>query len=171
MIRRALNGIIFKSRWLLYPVNIGLLVVLTLYVAQFLYNDYYFIRHDFVWGTELEPLMVLLLGFVDASMVANLIIMIVQGGHHIFINRFERCQKCDDIPQYLAHIDPGLLKVKVALSIAGITLVQILKDFVNIEHVAWSDVTHRIIIHVVALLSALTMSVIWRVTHPEGSHD
>jgi uncharacterized membrane protein YqhA len=66
------------------------------------------------------------------------------------------------------HIDSGILKVKVALSIAGITLVQILKDFVNIEKVDWTLEKHRIVIHITALVSALVMAFVWRVTHPSG---
>ncbi len=59
-----------------------------------------------------------------------------------------------------------MLKVKTAQSIAGITLIQILKDFVNIEKVQWVLVEHRMVIHGVALISALMMAAIWRVTHP-----
>lgn len=155
-------------RWLLYPINLGLIVALCLYVVAFLVNDYRFIRHQFTW--DMESLMVMLLGFVDASMVANLIVMVVQGGHRIFIHRFN-ITDVSERPQWLDHIDSGILKVKIALSIAGITLVQILKDFVNLERVDWTLTKHRIAIHVVALLSALMMAVIWRVTHPEWAHD
>ena len=59
--------------------------------------------------------------------------------------------------------------MKVALSIAGITLVQILKDFVNIENVDWNLEKHRIVIHFTALVSALVMAFVWRVTHPAGA--
>lgn len=162
--KRRLGDFIYAARWILYPVNVGLLVVLAMYVVAFLRNDYMFVRHDFTW--DMESLMVLLLGFVDASMVANLIVMIVQGAHQIFIHKF------DDIPdderaQWLDHIDSGILKVKVALSIAGITLIQILKDFVNIEKTDWTLVVHRGVIHIIALISALIMAWIWRITHPE----
>jgi uncharacterized protein (TIGR00645 family) len=118
--------------------------------------------------------MVMMLTFVDASMVANLIIMIAQGGHQIFIRKFDLPAK-DERAQYLDHIDSGLLKVKVAQSIAGITLIQILKDFVGIDKVEWTMVYHRMIIHVVVLISAVAMALIWRITHPtvpaEEQHD
>src|SRR5271167_5221293 len=159
---------IFAVRWVLYPINIALVVALSLYVVAFLVNDYRFIVHQFTW--DMESLMVMLLGFVDASMVANLIVMVVQGGHRIFIHRFELAGK-DERPQWLDHIDSGILKVKIALSIAGITLVQILKDFVNLEKVNWTLTSHRIIIHVIALFSALMMAFIWRVTHPEWAAE
>lgn len=161
--RKFLENIIFSARWVLYPINLGLLAALFLYVAQFIHDDYIFLVHGS--KIDLESMMVVLLGFVDASMVANLIIMIIQGGHQIFINKF-RLDHGNPIPQYLEHIDTGILKVKVALSIAGITLVQILKDFFNIEKIEWSFVFRRIEIHVVALMSALIMACIWRITHP-----
>jgi uncharacterized protein (TIGR00645 family) len=162
--RKILGYIIYVSRWVLYPINLGLLAALLLYVGTFLYEDYQFLIH-IQDHHDLESLMVMLLGLVDASMVANLIIMIVQGGHQIFIHKFELPSK-EETPQYLDHIDTGILKVKVALSISSITLVQILKDFVNIEHVDWTLGVRRCIIHGVALVSAVAMALIWRITHP-----
>lgn len=166
-VRSFLGKFIYSTRWVLYPINIGLLIVLGMYVVAFLHNDYVFVMRQFTW--DMESLMVLLLGFVDAAMVANLIIMIVQGGHQIFIHKFELPDK-DERAQWLDHIDSGLLKVKTAQSIAGITLIQVLKDFVNIEKVEWSLIVHRMVIHAMALISAYMMAVIWRVTHPEPEH-
>jgi uncharacterized protein (TIGR00645 family) len=157
---------LFSIRWVLYPINIALVIALSLYVLAFLVNDYRFIRYQFTW--DMEPLMVMLLGFVDASMVANLIIMVIQGSYQIFIHKFDLVEKSER-PQWIDHIDSGILKVKVALSIAGITLVQILKDFVNIEKVDWTLEKHRIVIHLTALVSALVMALVWRVTHPTGA--
>jgi uncharacterized protein (TIGR00645 family) len=174
MIAQRLGSAIFLVRWMLYPVNVGLILALTVYILQFLHDDAIFMidAAQGWWAGDqsdqaLEKLMVVMLGFVDASMVANLIIMIVQGGHEIFIHRFE--VESDDRPQYLAHLDTGILKVKVALSISSITLVQILKDFVNLENIEWATAVHRMEIHCMALISALFMAVIWRVTHPNVS--
>lgn len=162
---------IFAVRWILYPINLALILALFFYVIGFLVNDYRFVKDMFFhWTWDMEAMMVMLLGFVDASMVANLIVMVVQGGHRIFIHKFDVEDKTSR-PQWLDHIDSGILKVKIALSIAGITLVQILKDFVNLEKVQWELTSHRIVIHVVALFSALMMALIWRVTHPEWAHN
>jgi uncharacterized protein (TIGR00645 family) len=163
MLKKGLGHVIFTSRWLLYPINIGLLAMLTVYVGTFLYDDYHFIRS---FEPNLESLMVMMLGFVDASMVANLIIMIVQGSHQIFLQKFELTEH-SAIPQYLDHMDSGIMKVKVALSIASITLVQLLKDFVNIEHVDWSVIVHRMTMHGAVLVSATMTALIWRITHPQ----
>lgn len=166
--RKKLGRFIFEIRWILYPVNIGLVVALSLYVVAFLRNDLHFIFHEFTW--DMESLMLLLLSFVDASMVANLIVMIVQGSHQIFIHKFE-LPDTTQTPQYLDHIDTGILKVKVALSIASITLIQILKDFVHLEEVNWEVAKHRMVIHGMVLGSAIAMALIWRITHPQVHHE
>jgi uncharacterized protein (TIGR00645 family) len=160
-IRTILSRVIYAARWILFPVNAALIVALLGYVAALLINDYQFFIHHFT--LDMEILMVQLLGFVDAAMVANLIIMIAQGSHQIFITKFE-IDKVERA-QWLDHIDSGILKVKIAMSVAGITLIQVLKDIIN-ENSIWTVTEHRIVIHVVALMSALVLALIWRVTHP-----
>ncbi len=161
-IHQFLEDTVFATRWILYPINIGLALALSIYVIQFLREDFHFIMHGF--SMNLESIMLVMLGFVDAAMVANLIVMILQGGHQIFISKFNLGPGID-APQYLDHIDTGILKVKIALSVAGITLVQMLRDFVNIEKMDWVLIQHRLILHAVVLLSALVTAIIWRLTH------
>ncbi len=169
LIKKPMDKIIYSSRWILYPVNIGLLLALLIYVGHFIYDDYKFLLHALDVEMDLESLMVHLLGFVDAAMVANLVIMIVQGGHQIFISKFHT--KGDGGPQYLDHIDTGILKVKMAMSISSITLIQLLEDFANLAKIDWQSVQHKIIIHGVTLVSALTMAIIWRVLHPSQAGE
>jgi uncharacterized protein (TIGR00645 family) len=157
-----LSSCMLSSRWLLFPINAGLIAALVMYIVAFLKNDYHFIMSG---HADMEHLMVSLLGLVDAAMVANLIIMIAQGGHQVFIQKLDLDDK-KFTPQYLDHIDTGILKIKVALSIACITLVQMLKDFVNLQNLQWELVKNRMIMHVVILLSAFVVAIIWRITHP-----
>lgn len=162
--------VVFGSRWLLYPFNLGLILALGVYVGRFAIDDYRFLRYSF--HGSLEDVVVMLLGLVDSYMVANLLIMIIQGSYQIFIRKFEIIGT--QRPGWLDHIDTGLLKVKTAQSIASITGVALLKDFVNIERLAWEMVKHRLIVHAVCLLSALVMSCIWSITssksHKEETH-
>jgi len=168
---KRLGGGVFAVRWILYPLSLALIIALGFYVIAFLWSDFLFVKEMLVSHTwDIESMMVVLLGFVDALMVANLIVMVVQGSYQIFIHKFD-IEDPSERPQWLDHIDSGILKVKIALSIAGITLVQILKDFVHIKDVDWTNTSHRIIIHIVALFSALMMALIWRVTHPAWAAD
>jgi uncharacterized protein (TIGR00645 family) len=163
-LRGDLGRIVFSARWLLYPINIGLLLALTVYMGNIVVADCHLLRHPF--GNSNEEMMVILIGLVDMSMVANLVVMIAQGNHQIFINRF--VQKTEhERPQWLDHIDSGILKVKTAMSIAGIMLIRILRDFVDLEKVEWTVVLHRVYIHLVCLISAIALASIWRITHPQ----
>jgi uncharacterized protein (TIGR00645 family) len=162
-VHQACERIVFSARWMLYPVNLGLLGALVVYILRFLVEDYHFLTSGL--DHSQEAMMLLMLSFVDAAMVANLIVMIAQGGHQLFISKFD-LKPGQDRPQYLDHIDTGILKVKIALSICGITLIQILKDFVNIEKLDWTVIYHRGILHILTLISALVVALIWRITHP-----
>src|SRR4051794_32762407 len=99
---RLLDSLVFSSRWLLYPINLGLLLALVVYIGNILVDDYNLLRHPF--NNANEALMVILIGLVDMSMVANLTVMIAQGNHQIFIHKFEP-RGIGDRPQWLDHID------------------------------------------------------------------
>lgn len=165
-INDACEKVVFESRWLLFPFLLGLILALCVYEVRFLHDTYTFVRVSMY--ADIEDVMVQLLGLVDACMVGNLLIMIVSGSYQIFIHKFEL--DANKRPGWLDHIDTGLLKVKTSQSIASITGVALLKDFVNLERLGWLLVEHRLIVHGVCLVSALVMAVIWRVTHTDDKH-
>src|SRR5436305_1395074 len=105
--------VIVDSRWLLYPITVGILVALAIYTLAFLREEYHLIADSFHLGGE--EMMVVLLGLVDMYMVANLLVMIAKGSYHIFIQRIQGGDPTKR-PQWLDHVDSGILKVKVASS-------------------------------------------------------
>lgn len=156
--------IIFASRWLLLPFDYGLIVALIYYMLRFVVEDYFFITHAF--KLDMDEVLVQILGLVDIYMVANLIIMVTKGSFQIFIHKFD--VTTDKRPQWLDHIDSGLLKVKIAQSIASITAIALLKDFFNTA-LTWQE---RVVLHLVVLTSAVVFAIIWRITHPkEPQHE
>lgn len=155
--------VVFESRWLLLPFNLGLIVALACYLIRFMHEDYLFVRQCF--SLSFDEVMVSLLALVDCYMVANLMIMIIKGSYQIFIHKFH--VSAEGRPGWLDHIDTGLLKVKTTMSIASITMVSLLTDFFS-ERINWEDTKHRLVIHLVCVLSAVMMAVIWKVTHESG---
>lgn len=159
------EDILFSSRWMVYPITFGLVIALVVYVYKFICETGHLLFS--VFSLTEDELVVEALNLVDLGMVAFLILMIAQGSHQIFVRRFQ----IDDHaarPQWLEHIDSGILKVKISLSIAGITMIRLLKDFVDVDKIDWNAATHRMIIHGVCLVSAIVMALIWRLTHPVG---
>lgn len=167
---QVLDDIIFSSRWMLYFVNFGLIVALILYIKKFLHEVF-----ELLMSTEpssVESLKIEILGFVDAGLVASLVIMVIQGGHQIFIRKFKSKPKAET-PGYLDNIDTGILKTKVALSISLIMGVQILKDYVNMDHIKHEVVMDRLLILSVFAVVTTLIAAIWRITHPphHGGHE
>ena len=165
-IHLLLGNIVFGSRWILYPTSLALISALLVYVGSFIVEDVHFIGSVLFGATEVdhESLMVMLLGLVDGAMVANLIVLIVLSSYQLFIRKFDIERGI--VPQFLDQMDTGIQKVKVSLSISLITLVQLLKDFVHIDTLDWNVVTHRVFLHLVAVVSTIAMALIWRIMHP-----
>jgi len=161
----TLGNALFNSRWLLYPMNLGLALAGIVYMIRFMVDDYHLVMNSLT--LDAESVMVPLLGLVDMLMISNLLVMIYQGSHQIFIRKFD-LHDAQERPQWLDHVDSGILKLKVASSVAGITLIRLLKDFVNIENTEWPVIMHRAVIHGVCLVSCIVMALVWRITHPTG---
>jgi uncharacterized protein (TIGR00645 family) len=166
-----LDAPIFASRWLLYVIHIGLCLCLAVYCWRFTIDLLKFvIESPTIDG---EDLMLHVLSFIDAAMVANLLVMINIGGYQIFIHRLHIEARVR--PQWLDHLDSMMMKVKVSVSIASITGIQVLRDFMNAAHTPTRLIEIRGVLHFVCLVSALSFAYIWKVTrdnpqpHPDSA--
>ena len=77
--------------------------------------------------------MLIVLGLVDVVMIANLLIMVIIGGYETFVSRI-RMDSHPDKPEWLSHVNPNVLKVKLAMSIIGISSIHLLKSFINADN-------------------------------------
>jgi len=73
------------------------------------------------------------LGLIDVTLVANLLTMVVIGGYATFVSRLN-LDGHPDRPDWLSHVDPGTIKVKLAASLIGISSIHLLKAFVDIAN-------------------------------------
>ena len=70
---------------------------------------------------------------IDVTLVANLLTMVVIGSHATFVSRLN-LDGHPDRPDWLSHIDPGTIKVKLAALLIGISSIHLLKAFVDIAN-------------------------------------
>ncbi len=155
-----LDAPVFASRWMLYIIHIGLTICLAIYCLKF---AQVIVELCYLAPTiDSEELMVRVLSAIDGAMVANLLVMINIGGYQIFIHRLHIDPRVR--PQWLDHLDSMMMKVKVGVSIASITGVQVLKDFMNVEHVPHDIIDMKLKIHIVCLVSAAFFALIWKIT-------
>jgi uncharacterized protein (TIGR00645 family) len=129
MLKRVEGGIewsIFASRWLLAPLYLGLIAGQIFFSISF-FQALWHLGHEVLTFTADERVVVaMLLGLVDAIMVANLVIMVLIGGYATFVSKLDLDDHADR-PEWLDHIDPGTMKTKLAgalVSISGIHLLQ-----------------------------------------------
>jgi uncharacterized protein (TIGR00645 family) len=186
--RRTLSSMIFLSRWLQAPLYFGLIVAQGAYVWHFMVELYHLLHE--VPGITEEKIMLSVLGLIDVVMIANLLIMVIIGGYETFVSRLE-LKGHPDQPEWLSHVNAGILKVKLAMALIGISSIHLLKSFIHVgtqfqqdKNVDLTAVTAfkpeavsiaidmsnhvllwQVVIHAVFLFSALALAWIDRLTH------
>ncbi|MDE3051714.1 MAG: TIGR00645 family protein [Nitrospirota bacterium] len=147
--------IVFASRWIQAPLYGGLIVAELLYAYKFMVELWH-MTHDI--GEMSETVFMLgVLSLVDITMVANLLTMVVIGGYVTFVSKLD-LEGNPDKPEWLSHVDPGTIKVKLATSLIGVSSVHLLKVFVNISNTPPEQIKWRILIHLTFLGTAFLLA-------------
>ncbi len=165
---QSLSSLIFLSRWLQAPLYLGLIVAQAVYVYHFMVELWHLvIKTTSIQETEI---MLVVLGLIDVVMIANLLVMVIVGGYETFVSRLN-LQDHPDQPEWLSHVNAGVLKVKLAMALIGISSIHLLKSFINAEKLTDKVMMWQVIIHVTFVLSAVLLAYIDRlVAPPKAGH-
>jgi hypothetical protein len=106
--------------------------------------------------TETE-LMLIVLGLIDVVMISNLLVMVIVGGWETFVSRMG-LKDHPDQPEWLSHVNAGVLKVKLATAIIGISSIHLLKTFINAPSIEESTLMWQTLIHLAFVLSAIAIA-------------
>lgn len=180
-IRRSnspLGNLIFLSRWLQAPLYLGLIVAQVVYVYRFLVELWHLIAFAVLEHaapasvpasvTDTETIVMLtVLGLIDVVMIANLLIMVIVGGYETFVSRLN-LDGHPDQPEWLSHVNAGILKVKLAMALIGISSIHLLKTFINAgsESISERTIFWQVAIHITFVMSAVALAWIDRLTNP-----
>jgi len=154
---RPLPRWIFMSRWLQAPLYIGLIVAQGIYVWQFWMELIHLISMMKDKDLTETALMLIVLGLIDVVMISNLLIMVIVGGWETFVSRLD-LQNHPDEPEWLSHVNAGVLKVKLATAIIGISSIHLLKTFINASVYDEKTLLWQTLIHVTFVLSAIAIA-------------
>ena len=154
---RPLPRWIFMSRWLQAPLYIGLIVAQGVYVWQFWIELYHLITMMANKDMTETALMLVVLGLIDVVMISNLLVMVIVGGWETFVSRLE-LQNHPDQPEWLSHVNAGVLKVKLATAIIGMSSIHLLKTFINAASYDEKTLMWQTLIHVTFVLSAIAIA-------------
>jgi uncharacterized protein (TIGR00645 family) len=172
---KPLPRIIFATRWLQVPLYVGLIVAQCVYVFLFVKELYQLVLHamDF----DEQQIMLIVLGLIDVVMISNLLVMVIVGGYETFVSRL-RLERHPDKPEWLSHVDSGLLKVKLSMAIVGISSISLLRTFVEVRSLGMPGTTTtsagvmwQTIIHSIFIFSAIGIAFVDRFSSaPKPGH-
>ena len=154
---RPLPRWIFMSRWLQAPLYIGLIVAQGVYVWQFWLELAHLISMMSEKNMTETALMLIVLGLIDVVMISNLLVMVIVGGWETFVSRLE-LENHPDQPEWLSHVNAGVLKVKLATAIIGISSIHLLKTFINAATYDEKTLLWQTLIHMRFVFSALAIA-------------
>ena len=174
---RPLPALIFASRWLQLPLYLGLIVAQAVYVVHFLKELWHLVEAAFGSQEALQLLvtsigykatapvtslnetviMLVVLALIDVVMISNLLIMVIVGGYETFVSRLN-LEGHRDQPEWLSHVNASVLKVKLGLSIIGISSIHLLKTFINADNYTDKVLIAQTVIHIAFLLSAMAIA-------------
>ena len=166
MISSAIERMIFWSRWLLAPLYVGLIGVLVLLAVRFIFTFATLVSHmDFEHLQENHTFVLDLLALLDLVLLGNLILIVLFAGYENFVSKIEAAESSVDRPHWMGTIDFSGLKIKLIGSLVAISVIELLKDFIELSNVAegekvdYEHVFWRVAIHLTFVLSGVLFAV------------
>ncbi|MBK4775464.1 TIGR00645 family protein [Candidatus Pantoea edessiphila] len=157
----SIERIIYASRWLLFPVYMGLSFGFILLTLKFFQRIIYVIPVLFTISES--GLILIVLSLIDIALVGGLLVMVMFSGYDNFIEKMT----VDDQHQklsWMGKMDVNSIKNKVGSSIVAISSVHLLRLFMETEQVTDNKIMWGVIIHLVFVLSAFGMAYIDRMS-------
>ena len=166
---QLLGNFIFLSRWLQAPLYVGLIIAQGIYVYHFFVELYHLISR--LTEVSEKEIMLAVLSLIDVVMIANLLIMVIVGGYETFVSRL-RLEGHPDQPEWLSHVNAGVLKVKLATALIGISSIHLLKTFIDLgaTDLSFEVVFWQVVLHFTFILSALFLAITDRISTYYNSH-
>ncbi len=152
---QIVEKIIFGTRWLLLPFYFILIGALAIYMVVDIKEFIHYATS--IGGLTKETATLTVIEMIDLAMIAALCKMIVTGGYNSFISKHH------GYPD--ENIGSGLLKVKMATSLIGVTSISLLAKSIHIAvlkpgttPISWDDLYKLAVIHILFLAGALVLA-------------
>lgn len=174
-LERALETMLFRSRWLLAPFYYGLIAILGLLVIKFFQELGLTLWH--ILTISYADLILQSLILLDLVFAANLIVIVIFSGYENFVSQID-AGDMKDRPAWMGKIDFSGLKLKLIGSIVAISGIHLLKSFMKVETVASSadlsvynfQFAWMVAIHVVFVISAVLLALMDYIASKAADH-
>jgi uncharacterized protein (TIGR00645 family) len=162
---RFIEKILYRSRWLLAPMYLGLAALLIFLTVGFVVDLVHLVPH--VLDLSEKDSILSALSLIDLVLVASLVVMVIISGYENFVSRMD-LDEDEERLSWVGKLDAGTLKLKVASSIVAISAVHLLEAFMNATNISNAKLMWMTLIHLAFVLSALLMTVIERMLAHKG---
>ena len=149
----AIEKIIFGGRWLLAPLYIGLLLSLVPLLYRF-FKDFIGLL-QLTANSDMHHITLKILELLDTVLLGNLIIIIIFAGYENFVSKINVAEKSEDRPHWMGRVDYSGLKIKLIGSLVAISVIELLKDFMQEEAYDSDRQMWRIGIHLTFVISGV----------------
>ena len=126
---RLLELWLFRSRWLLAPIYVGLVVALADLVVVFT-ADLVHATKD-LFAVEPKHVLVNTLSIIDVTLAANLILIVMFSGYEQFVARIDTGARASRL-SWMGGVDFAGMKLRLMASLVGISAVALLRVFMVI---------------------------------------
>lgn len=144
---------LFSGRWIMAPVYVGMLV--TLLVLAYKFVEELIVMIEGVAHSTMHEVTLEILGLLDITLLANLILIIVFSGYENFVSKIGVAENSEDRPSWMGKVDYSGLKIKLVGSLVAISVIELLKDFMEPEAIVNDTELWRVGIHLTFVVSGL----------------
>lgn len=164
---KAIEGVLFASRWLMAPMYLGLVGALAILMWTFLVELWQFVLA--IPGMHIDEAVMGALALIDLSLGANLILIVIFSGYENFVSRMDSARGHEDRPDWQGEVDFSGLKLKLIASIVAISGIHLLKVFMDITKYSPEQVRLMLMIHMVFVISGVLLAAMdWITNHAKS---
>ncbi len=163
---KRMESWIFRSRWLLAPFFLGLLLAILALLVKFTKE-----LAALCIGIFRDPesqIIVRILTLVDTSLIACLLLIMTFSGYENFVSKLGVGEH-EDRPAWMGKVGFSDLKIKLIGAIVAISAVELLKAFVNLHELTNDQLAWKLGIHLTFVVSGVLFAVSDRITEGKGN--
>ncbi|HEX3652219.1 MAG TPA: TIGR00645 family protein [Rhizomicrobium sp.] len=155
-LEKYLEGGLFKSRWLLAPFYVGLVVALAMLLVVFVRELITSIPE--IVHLDAEQMILSVLTLIDLSLAGNLVLIVIFSGYENFVSKIDTGDS-EDRPSWMGTLDFSGLKMRLIGSMVAISAISLLRAFVSLTEPA-TPLNERklfwlVVLHVTFLFSGV----------------
>jgi uncharacterized protein (TIGR00645 family) len=153
-----LESLLFKSRWLMAPMYLGLVVALLALVWISFQELFHELAH--IATMKPEDAILMALSLIDLSLAGNLLLIVIFSGYENFVSKIDTASH-EDRPEWMGTVDFSGLKMKLIASIVAISAIALLRSFLQLGEgraINERELMWLVVIHITFVVSGVMLA-------------